>query len=452
MKNITYSLLAVIMAIFTLASCSKDATSDGDDAVVGNATLKVTTRAQGAGTTDMSVALPINIYVFDAAGKCVGYESVSSEAESADFKLPEGAYTIDAVAGADASNYSLPTKDTALPSSTVTLKTGKAHGDIMCAKTTAVLTEGEDTNVALNMERKVFMLRNITINDVPDDVKSITAVIKPLYENITLSGEYTGENGKQTINMEKSDGGTWSKLCDMFLMKSVGNAVVEFSFLMADGKTRSFVYSAEKPLEANYKVDMKVNYLAVAEPTLKCSINGTAWNGETIWNIEIKERELINNGGGSTIIGDNVPAAGTIYKGCYVLKSEASEASGKITTVTLLAPKQTCSLTFTENDQESIRSAIDNAITTLAVEGISGWRLPTTDEISYIMDNAKDIDKIMTPPAFDQILLNTYNYFYLSEDNTIKAMNSSKTTVEPKSGRASYYVRPIATLVFHSDK
>lgn len=440
----------MVMAVVALMSCSKDVMPDGEDAAVGNITLKVLTRAQGAGTTDMTVASPINIYVFDAAGECVGYKSVASESEAADFKLSEGVYVVDAVAGADASSYSLPEKASAVQSSVVTLKTGKAHGDIMCAKATARLAEGEDTEVTLNMERKVFMLRNITVNGVPDDVKAITAVVKPLYENVSISGDYVGENGLQAVDLEKGSDGVWKKACGLFLMKSVGNAVVEFSFLMADGKTRTFVYSADKPLEANYKVDLNVNYQAVAEPSLKCSIKGVAWSGETSWNIDVKERDLMGNGS-SVVVGAEVPAEGSVYKGCYVLKSEVSPASDNITNVLLLAPKQTNSLTFTAGDQSSIRAAVDAAIAKLAVEGVDGWRLPTNNEISYIMDNAKDINQKL-PSSVEQIFTSSYNYFYLSADNTISSMNSGKVVSAPQSGRASYLVRPVAPLVFYTDK
>lgn len=452
MKNIKSVLFAIAMAIVALASCSKDVMSEGEDASVGNITLKVTTRALGAGTTDMTVASPINIYVFDAAGKCVGYKSVASESEAADFKLPEGVYAVDALAGADTNSYSLPEKESASQSSVVTLKAGKTHGDIMCAKTTARLAEGEDTEVTLNMERKVLMLRNITINDVPDNVKAITAVLKPLYENVTISGDYAGENGQQTVAMEKGADGVWKKACSLFLMKSVGNAVVEFSFLMADGKTRTFVYSADKPLEANYKVDLNVNYQAVAEPSLKCSIKGVAWSGETIWNIDVKERDIMENGGSSVVVDAEVPAQGSIYKGCYVLKSEASSASDNTTNVLLLAPKQANSLTFNDGDQPSIRTAVDAAIAKLAVEGVDGWRLPTTNEISYIMDNAKEINNKLSSLNIDHIFTSSYNYFYLTADNAISTMNSNKDVLAPKSGRASYYVRPVASLVFYSDK
>lgn len=440
----------MVMAVVALASCSKDVMSDGEDAAVGNITLKVLTRAQGAGTTDMTVASPINIYVFDAAGKCVGYKSVASESEAADFKLSEGVYVVDAVAGADASSYSLPEKESAMHSSVVTLKTRKAHGDIMCAKATARLAEGEDTEVTLNMERKVFMLRNITVNGVPDNVKAITAVVKPLYENVSISGDYVGENGLQAADLEKGSDGIWKKACDLFLMKSVGNAVVEFSFLMADGKTRTFVYSADNPLEANYKVDLNVNYQAVAEPSLKCSIKGVTWSGDTSWNIDVKERDLMENGS-SVVVGAEVPAEGSVYKGCYVLKSEVSPASDNITNVLLLAPKQTNSLTFTAGNQSSIRAAVDAAIAKLAVEGVDSWRLPTNDEISYIMDNANDINQKL-PSSVVQIFTSSYNYFYLSADNTISAMNSNKVVSAPQSGRASYYVRPVAPIVFYTDK
>ena len=106
----------------------------------------------------------------------------------------------------------------------------------------------------------------------------------------------------------------WTKQCDAFLMESVGNPVVTFNFTTTDGKVKTFRYVSDKPLAANYKVDMTVNYQRVAEPLLKCLINGVSWAGEQTWTIDVKENEMGDNTGGDVKVGRDGSRAGTVYK------------------------------------------------------------------------------------------------------------------------------------------
>ena len=447
MKDKMLFSFAFLLVLAMFVSCSKDL-ADGDDAL-GGVTLRIKTRGQSGAASEMTVATPINLYVFDTAGQCVAYKSVASEKDVANFKLAAGAYRVYSVAGADAANYSLPTKEEATPQSVVALKEGMAHGDIMAANSVVVLTDGEETDVTLTMNRKVFMLRNVTISDVPENVAAITADVSPLYEGINVAGEYCGENGAYNVVLEKGTDGKWTKQCDAFLMESVGNPVVTFNFTTTDGKVKTFRYVSDKPLAANYKVDMTVNYQRVAEPLLKCLINGVSWAGEQTWTIDVKENEMGDNTGGDVKVDETAPEQGTVYKGCYVLKSEQSAVSGNITIVTLLAPKSKCSLIFNADDQADVKKAVDAGIAELAVEGVNGWRLPTKGEMEYIMDNRADINNNLKTLGLELIFSNTNGiYYFLNTDNKIMCMNEVKSSFPPSSGKAGRNLRPVATVTF----
>lgn len=184
------------------------------------------------------------------------------------------ANTLYAVAGADSENYNLPNTDNATTETIFSLKTGKPHGDIMCAYGTATLVKGQETELTMTMARKVWMLRSISITEVPDDVIAITATIKSLYETINMKGEYSGENSSQSITLSQgiTTSTTWESQCDLFLMESVGNPTITFSFKTSDGNTKTFTYNSEKALVANYKISINVKYQKLAEPTLKCQL------------------------------------------------------------------------------------------------------------------------------------------------------------------------------------
>ena len=142
---------------------------------------------------------------------------------------------------------------------------------------------------------------------------------------------------------------------------------------------------------------------------------------------------------------ETAPKQGTVYKGCYVLKSEQSAASGNITIVTLLAPKSKSSLVYNADDQADVKKAVDAGIAELAMEGVDGWRLPTKGEMEYIMDNKAEINSKLKTLGLEQIYRSPNDIYYiLDTDNKIMCMNEIKSVFSPSSGKAGRNLRPVA--------
>ena len=153
--------------------------------------------------------------------------------------------------------------------------------------------------------------------------------------------------------------------------------------------------------------------------------------------------------GGDVKVDETAPKQGTVYKGCYVLKSEQSAASGNITIVTLLAPKSKNALEFNADNQAEVKKAVDAGISELAVEGVDGWRLPTKGEMEYIMDNKAEINANLKALGLELIFSNTSGlYYFLNTDNKIMCMNEVKSSVSPSSGKPGRNLRPVATVTF----
>ena len=439
-----YAFSVAALSAMALISCSKDADLASDGTQLGNNTLTIRAKAATTGTTEMTVATPINVYVFNSGNKCLAVKKLSSETESAEMKLEAGNYNLYAVAGAGDTDYVLPGKDIVTPQSVVSLNGGSQHSDLMAAKSSVTLVDGQDCDVSLPMERKVLKLTYVSVADVPDDVTSITVTVSPLYQNITVSGDYSGEQGAQNITLAReSDGTTWRNDCNLFLLPSAGNAVVTLKFTTTDGQTKTFTYESEKPLKANYKVSLSVNYLKVKEPTLNCKFIGVSWEEmEDAWTIDADERDFTTTDGQKEETGSVV--VGSVYKGCYVLKTEKS---GGNTVATLIAPKGKKALTFTEGDQSSIKSAVDAAISELSVDGIGGWRLPSVEELKYVKENLSDIQTKLTDNSLETIVKSTACY-YLSDGGEIKCFYLANGLEDsPKSEKSSMYLRPFATIV-----
>lgn len=429
-------------------SCSKDVASyeEIDDSAAGNTVLRVKTRA--ADGSDASVSSPINIYVFDSKDKCIAYNQIGSAGSDASFKLAAGDYKVYSVAGADAETYDIPTMENATIESVVSLKADKNHGDLMTAQNQVTLQNDIDSDVPLAMERKVLMLSGVTVNDVPDDITSITASISPLYENIRLDGEYSGKTGSVTVELEKSASSSkWENQCNLYILPSVGNPLIKFTFKSSDGTTKTFTYLSEKPLRANYKVTMDVNYVKVKEPTLKCIITGVAWNENDEWSFDANEKDFVSGDGNTEEStpdepeDNTIPKVGELYKGCYVLKSETT---GNTTTLTLISPQnREGNFTYDVENQQSIKDEVDATLAQMAINGISELRLPTVEEMEEIKADYTNINKAITTLGLKNIPGQTS---FLSTDANNKIVAFSMGSGKPVTLRKTCWLRPFATV------
>lgn len=448
MGNTILRFMSLIFVTSLCWSCSKDVASyeEIDDSAAGSTVLRVKTRA--ADGSDASVSSPINIYVFDSKDKCVAYNQIGSAGSDASFKLAAGDYKVYSVAGADAEAYEIPTMENATIESVVSLKADKNHGDLMTAQNQVTLQNDIDSDVPLAMERKVLMLSGVTVNDVPDDITSITASISPLYENIRLDGEYSGKTGSVTVELEKSASSSkWENQCNLYILPSVGNPLIKFTFKSSDGTTKTFTYLSEKPLRANYKVSMNVNYVKVKEPTLKCIITGVAWNENEEWSFDASEKDFVSGDGNTEEStpdepeDNTIPKVGELYKGCYVLKSETT---GNTTTLTLIGPKNRKDpFTYNVEDQQSIKDEVDAALAQMAISGISELRLPTVEEMQEIKAYHSDLNKKLTSLKLDNIPLTT-NFLAIKSNNTIVTFSTGSWRDISMSIKC--WLRPFATV------
>jgi len=455
MKNLNTTILLFLATIvMTLTSCEKYVSETDETAVSkeANSTLRIRTRV--AETDNTEVSYPVNIYVFDSRGVCVMTASIENEGTPISMKLPEGNYDIYATAGADGSNYDLPSKEEATKESVITLMEGRRHADLMTARSTVNLVFGEENTLTITLARKVMMIEDVTINDVPGSVSAVSVTITPLYENIRLDGSYSGVNGSSTISLTRQEGtNIWKNTSTEYLLEAAGPATIKVS-LTTSSTTKSYSYSCTDELRANYKIRINGTYTDRSGITLNGTIAGVAWEGTKNITFDFDESGSSTTGNGQDdVTGEagDAPKAGSIYKGCYVLKSQVS---GNSTTVTLIADGSKNALTFTRGDQKSMKEAVDNGIAELAAEGITGWRLPTLDEMTYIKENLNTINGNLTNHGLniiaDKTGGNLYSYYFLTTDGDICTYNISRGDTEsnPNTGLKSLILRAFASVTF----
>lgn len=471
MKNKTFKLMLLMVAAMLLFSCEKYNEDDDFSAKEANSTLIIRTRVMAVNETDESkISYPVNIYVF-SGDACIETAKIESEDTPISSYLPEGRYDVYAIAGADAETYNLPTKENAAKEYLIKLNDGKTHSDLMAAKNNVTLAYGEENTLTLSLERKVMLIENVSIKNVPSNVIAVNVTISPLYENLLLNGNYEGTDGSQTIDLIKgSDGNTWENNYNAYLLEASGQATIKVS-LKTEKNTKSYSYTSTDELKANYKINITGTYNENGI-TLNGTITGATWQGVKNINFNFDETgsSIDENTGSETEEGKdeedtgetttgNAPEVGTLYKNCYVLKSENV---GNGTKVTLMSTTFEQGLIFTDNDQSSINEAINVKLKDMAAasDGLESFRIPTLEDLKYVKNNLEAINANLEKLGKTLFFTGTgtlYSYYFLDNDGSIKAYWPSRDepdsqipciSTDIKSKRNSIILRGFTTITF----
>lgn len=465
----TFQLLLFCVAALSLTACEKCIIEESSVADDESSKLFISTRAAAAndgGDADGEISYPVNVYVFDEDGACVATKSIESSEEPLELNVPAGDYDVYAVAGADGEDYDLPSKSDAATNATMELKEGHEHGDLMTANGSVKMAYGEENKLTLELARKVMMLESVTIEDVPENVTAVSVSLSPLRENLLLNGDYEGTNGIYVTDLQKdADGTTWKSSQEVYLLEAAGPATVKVSFTTQkeeEEKVDTYSFECSDELKANHKINISGVFGINNNLKMEGIISGASWEASVDIPLDFKngESETTDTSTDDTEISEGtgeIPPVGTLYKGCYVLKSESA---GSKMLVTLMSPGYNKTWSFDKNDQSSIKEEMNEAIQNLAVDEISGWRLPTFEEMEYLRTNlsyiVNSIKEINNPVKKMEPLINSssYSYFYKTENGDIKSYilcdkDLDSYIREPANG-TSFYLRAFATVSFNN--
>lgn len=445
-RNLFWGLLAAVL----LTACEKglDAEEEFTSSTasqVTNSVLQVTTRG-GGGSNDATIAYPVQVYVFQG-DDCKAVQTIGDEGQTLNIPLVEGTYSVYAVAGASATDYTLPTKDNATATTALTLKEGRTLTDLMTAQATATLVDGGTNTVTLGMTRKTMLIQDVTIKKIPTAATAVSVTIAPLWQALTVSGAFANAGQSQTIALTKqADNRTWTLPSPFgegsgvrLLPPSSQPASVSVNITIG-GTTKTYTYSTSDQLEAAYKINIDGTYTEAVGVNLTGTITGATWLGERTISFEFDENGSStsgnndNNGGGNNNNDnpnnqDNFPAAGDTYQGCYVLAVTTIDANSA--ELTLLSP-----------NERSVSSDSDanNALATLGVDGISDWSIPTKDQIDAFYAAKDDIT-----PAPDR-------QRYLWQDGTTMKQRFMSDGSDSKANyNYTIFLRPVATVSITKD-
>ena len=426
MRKYFLHYVAAFCGMVTLSSCAQEVINE--DMSASDSRMTVMTRGE-----EDPVTSSVRLYVFDSNDECLTLETLDVGSSSFTKNLPAGTYDVYALAG-DESRYALPSKDEATKTTPIALKSGEQLGDLMIGHSSVTLSDGNTNETTLNLSRKVILLRSVIIKDVPEGTTDVSVKISPIQESILLNGTYQGDEGVFSVALTKqSDGTTWKMATeDVFLLPSVGKPTITITI-----GTTSFPYSCPNELEANHKITIEGTYkeptTQPAELTLTGTINGVAWGEDSHVSFDFGPADEDNGPSGE------IPAEGSTYLGCYVLKVNGNE-------VTLLSPSQELRPVSTTDSQNDMTTTINGKLSSWERAVSDNWRLPNNNDAEAIASNYNDLksrNDIGSPFS------NSYNYL-LTYENEIRTFRLNQqgnlNIVEVSSTTAAICLRPVTTI------
>ena len=454
MKNL--SLFASALAVLGLTAYEKMLVDDIEDVgneQVKNSMLQVRTRAGGS-ADEATVAYPVAVYVF-AGDECRAVQTIGDEGQTLNIPLVEGTYSVYAVGGASTLDYVLPDASDALATSTIALREGHEHGDLMTASATATLVDGGTNTVTLGMMRKTMLIHDVTIKKIPTAATAVSVTIAPLWQSLTIGGTYSTTNGSSIIALTRQeDGRTWQNAASAYLLPPSSQPASVSVNITIGGTTKTYTYSCSDQLEAGYKINIDGTYTEAVGVNLTGTITGATWLGERTISFEFDENGSSavddDNGGGNGNNDtpddtDNFPSVGSTYQGCYVLASTVAD-DGESAELTLLSPHETTIGKAYNDDSfighpEVLETLIDEKLNEADVDGISDWHLPTYDELNVIYAALDAIND-----TFESDVSASGKYLYDANGTILYRILSQTAADGADNYAATARIRPVATI------
>lgn len=442
------SLVLGVISLMAFSSCEKELLSEETIEGEPNSSLTIMTRA---GSSEGTVSYPVTIYVIDGSGTCTNKEVLTSADKPLALDLTAGTYAVYAIAGATETDYLLPSMENATATSEIKLARSAEHADLMSAKNSIVLEDEEDGMLTLTLNRKVLKMNAITLKNIPESVDAITVTVQQMYQSLLLNGEYGTQEGVESLTLSKEEGtSTWSLPSPSYLFPAHGEATITVK-MTSSGETKSVSYTCPEALDANHEVSIEGSYDSHTPQllTLQGTILGAVWGTPVSIKFTFDDNgaqtaESETGGGNDPVTTEAAPAVNTLYKDCYVLDSKDDD-TGSNTVITLLHFNEV-NITSAGKEESAVLAEIDAALQSGAfdVEGLSGWRLPTEDEVMKYLPYR--INAVATSWSKELVLNDWYFYMSGSQLKTALADNNNVKAgrVYSNNGR----LRPVTTVTF----
>lgn len=381
-------------SMMAFEGCSEGVMNEETMAMTPEGQLRVGTRDDDANSVKDG-----RIYVMDATGSCVSVLSVSASQPQVTKGLPKGTYDLYALGGDDLSCLTLPEANAAKGSSLIREAANKTMGDLLWGHKQVTLARGDVKDLNIEMARKVVCITGISIEEIPAEVSAVNVSLMPMYEALTLNGDYGANIHTVNIALTKHDV-VWESTEPVYCFPSNGRATITISLTTSEGQRHySYVTEAEG-LPVNTQVTINATYSEAWATTINATLSYTAWGTPKTFTFEFDEGHAGNkrNDGEAT-----TPIAGQVYDGYYVVSVDATNRKAVV-----LRKKQDAGY----DTKEKLETALNGlTLNSKKLQSAGAWRLPTLAECEVFA-----LDATLPFREFD-------HGYYFQEGEDVKSYN-----------------------------
>lgn len=357
----------LLLLLLSVVSCQRpmyDEEEEEEELSQASLPLKVSTRSSG----DSQINYPAYIYAFSEDGSCCASQKMKDNAQI-EMKLSAAKYTIVAIAGLG-EEYIIP-DNPCLDDVIVMKESNRSSRALMMGTSTVTVANKKNTSVSVTLYYAVSLV-NVTLKDIPSNVKQVKLQISPLYSSLSFTREYSGKDKSTEIACEPETGGTWNAK-PFYIFPGNSSQTVFSITLEDDSQTKTFGYTFKGKPEANVPLNIGGSYSG------DINVGGNLISGEWKDPVDVKftfggSDGGKDDGGEEPPINPDIsglPEVGSIWNGGIVAGIENTNSDGA--DILLMSLKEWSGLAT------QVRNVIKD-------EEINGWHIPTEEEARIVHD------------------------------------------------------------------
>ena len=397
-------------------------------------TLKVKTRS----ADDGEVPYPLTLYVFSSDGDCVDTQLVEDEEEDVQLHLAEGQYRIVAVSACRDGYLASTIKDwedvIEIP------EDGGADIPLVMGKADVTVDSTTKGKLEIVLSHSVTAM-DVALSNIPSDVTEVVVTLSPFYTAVNLKGEYVGADYSLNLPCSLDTEGRWSTKTRYLFPGSGKETVLSIWMKKQDGEEMTYGYTWKDTPEANQPYHLQGSYNGL-------TLNGTfilkAWNEAK--EVEFKFGEAISSDGEESDIElSGVPEVGEIWNGSIVANMiEKDDSEVELLLLSL-------------DQWYGYSSMVPEVISGYSVNGIAEWRLPTREEVEFLMKTYSGDNRLALNQRIDEYdeegltgINGDGRYLFEDVDGYYTFVFNSGRKIWEAGEKTKYYIRLVKSYPFRN--
>lgn len=427
----------LLLLLLSVVSCQRpmyDEEEEEEELSQASLPLKVSTRSSG----DSQINYPAYIYAFTEDGSCCASQKMKDNAQI-ELKLSAARYTIVAIAGIG-EEYIIP-ENPCLDDVIVMKESNRSSRALMMGTSTVTVADKKNTSVSVTLYYAVSLV-NVTLEDIPSNVKQVRLQISPLYSSLSFTREYSGKDKSTEIACERETGGTWNAK-PFYIFPGNSSQTVFSITLEDDSQTKTFGYTFKGKPEANVPLNIGGSYSG------DINVGGNLISGEWKDPVDVKfsfgGSDGGNDGGEEPPINPDIsglPEVGGIWNGGIVAGIENANSDGADI------------LLMSLNEWGGLVADIQNIIKD---EEVNGWHIPIEEEAKVLRAAFKEISLDELNEKIEDLEngnpLIDIKMRYICDDNGDMRTFSFKTgtVFSPAGKKTEYRIRLVRNIRYNAN-